>query len=80
MLAGAPAILGMWLGSLAYSPHWAAFALAIGAGAIFRLSWKFGSISAVRTTDGKRSVPISVFGGLVAGVPLMYATAVLVKV
>lgn len=34
LLAGAPAILGTWFGSLAYSPLWAALFLSIGAGAI----------------------------------------------
>ncbi len=36
LLAGAPAILGVWLGGLAVSPHVAAVALAVGAGAILQ--------------------------------------------
>ena len=42
LLAGAPAILGMWFGSLAYSPQWAALALAIGAGAILQVIVEVG--------------------------------------
>ena len=37
LLAGAPAIVGMWLGSLAISPQWSALALAVGAGAILQV-------------------------------------------
>ena len=81
LLAGAPAILGMWFGSLAYSPHWAALALAIGAGAILQVIVEVG-VYLWRLDDRWKtgSVPVSVIGGLVAGLSLMYATAVLVKV
>ena len=34
LLAGGPAVLGMWAGSLAYAPQWSALALAVGAGAM----------------------------------------------
>ncbi len=44
LLAGAPAIVGMWLGSLAVSPHWAALALAVGAGAILQVMVEVGPI------------------------------------
>ena len=81
LLAGAPAILGMWFGSLAYSPQWAALALAIGAGAILQVIVEV-AVYLWRLDDRWKtgSVPVSVFGGLVAGLSLMYATAVLVKV
>ncbi|TIO47448.1 MAG: metal transporter, partial [Mesorhizobium sp.] len=32
LLAGGPAVVGLWIGSLAYAPQWSALALAIGAG------------------------------------------------
>ncbi|QRM35337.1 metal transporter (plasmid) [Microvirga sp. VF16] len=81
LLAGAPAILGIWFGSLAYSPQWAALALAVGAGAILQVIVEVG-VYLLRLDDRWKtaSVPVSVIGGLVAGVALMYATAVLVKV
>ncbi|QRM31608.1 metal transporter [Microvirga sp. VF16] len=81
LLAGAPAILGMWLGSLAYSPLWAALALAIGAGAILQVIVEVGAYL-YRLDDRWKSgsVPVTAIGGLVAGLSLMYATAVLVKV
>ena len=37
LLAGGPAVLGMWAGSLAYAPQWSALALAVGAGAILQV-------------------------------------------
>jgi hypothetical protein len=81
LLAGAPAILGMWFGSLAYSPHWAALALAIGAGAILQVIVEVGVYLWRLDARWKTgSVPVSVIGGLMAGLSLMYATAVLVKV
>lgn len=81
LLAGAPAILGIWLGSLAYSPQWAALALAVGAGAILQVMVEVGAY--LRRLDERwktGAVPVGVIGGLVAGLSLMYATAVLVKV
>jgi zinc transporter, ZIP family len=81
LLAGAPAILGMWFGSLAYSPQWAALALAIGAGAILQVIVEVGVYLWRLDARWKTgSVPVSVIGGLMVGLSLMYATAVLVKV
>jgi zinc transporter ZupT len=81
LMAGAPAILGMWLGSLAYSPQWSALALAVGAGAILQVIVEV-SAYLVRSdhhwTAG--SVPVSVIGGVATGLAVMYVTAVLVKV
>ena len=81
LLAGAPAILGMWFGSLAYSPQWAALALAVGAGAILQVIVEVG-VFLLRSRDRwpTASIPISVVGGVVMGLALMYGTAILVKV
>ncbi len=81
LLAGAPAIPGMWLGSLAVSPHWAALALAIGAGAILQVMVEVGAYL-MRTGGGKPLVIASptVIGGIAAGITVMYATGMLVKV
>jgi zinc transporter ZupT len=81
LLAGAPAILGMWLGSLAVSPHWAALALAIGAGAILQVIVEVAAYL-VRTAGGKSWALASpgAVGGIALGITVMYATGVLVKV
>ncbi len=81
LLAGAPAIVGMWLGSLAVSPHWAALALAIGAGAILQVIVEVAAYL-VRTAGGKTwalATPASI-GGIALGITVMYATGMLVKV
>jgi ZIP family zinc transporter len=81
LLAGAPAIVGMWFGSLAYSPQWAALALAVGAGAILQVIVEVGAYLRRQDENWKTgAIPVSVIGGLVAGLSLMYATAVLVKI
>jgi ZIP family zinc transporter len=81
LLAGAPAILGLWFGSLAYSPQWAALALAVGAGAILQVMIEVGALLLQREhRPGAGILPASVLGGLVVGLALMYGTAVLVKV
>jgi hypothetical protein len=81
LLAGAPAILGIWLGSLSYSPHWSALALAIGAGAILQVIVEV-SAYLMRQADRRRAswLAPSTLGGLVVGIGVMYATAMLVKV
>ena len=80
LLAGAPAIVGIWLGSLSYSPHWSALALAIGAGAILQVIVEVGAYL-IRNTEGTdtRWLSPSTLGGLIAGVGIMYVTGMLVK-
>ena len=81
LLAGGPAVLGMWLGSLAYSPQWAALALAIGAGAILQVVIEVGAYLMRTNKKGMQTfLTPSVMGGLAVGVLFMYATAALVKV
>jgi zinc transporter ZupT len=81
LLAGGPAVVGMWVGSLAYAPHWSALALAIGVGAIAQVIVEVGLYLA-RSDSGGESTLLSrpVLGGLMLGAGLMYATAMLVKI
>lgn len=80
LLAGGPAILGTWVGALAFSPFLAAFFLSIGAGAILQVIWEVGKLL---TRDAQRAGQSAVswlnFGGLTAGIVIMYLTALLVK-
>jgi len=81
LLAGAPAIVGMWLGSLAVSPHWAALALAVGAGAILQVIVEVGAyMSRGRGGAAETLASPTAIGGIVLGITVMYATGVLVKV
>jgi zinc transporter ZupT len=80
LLAGGPAIVGIWLGSLTYAPHWSALALAIGAGAILQVIVEVGAYLIRKADRPAAWLTPSTIGGLVAGVGVMYATAMLVKV
>jgi zinc transporter ZupT len=76
LLAGAPTILGAWIGGLAYSPLWATIFLAVGAGAIAQVVVALYRVVA-RETQGPVWNPLTA-GGLVAGMLVMYATGLLV--
>lgn len=81
VVAGAPAILGMWLGSLAQAPQWSALALAVGAGAILQVIVEVAAYL-LRSNDGRTASLVSppAIAGLIAGVLFMYATAAVIKV
>lgn len=81
LLAGGPAVLGLWIGSLAYAPQWSALALAVGAGAILQVIIEVGAYLA--RSDGRGTSTFfswPVVAGLAFGVAFMYGTAMLVKI
>jgi zinc transporter ZupT len=81
LLAGGPAIIGIWLGSLTYAPHWAALALAIGAGAILQVIVEVSAYLRRRAGPNEAAwLSPSTLAGLTLGIAIMYVTAVLVKV
>ncbi|AZQ67096.1 metal transporter [Silicimonas algicola] len=81
LLAGGPAVLGMWSGSLAHAPQWSALALAIGAGAILQVIFEVGAYLMRQNSGRLKSVLApSVLGGFLAGLAFMYVTAALIKV
>lgn len=81
LIAGGPAVLGMWAGSLAYAPHWSALALAIGAGAILQVIIEVSAFLARSAEDPVKSLmkPMTL-AGAAAGLALMYGTAMLIKI
>lgn len=81
LIAGGPAVLGMWIGSLAYAPHWSALALAIGAGAILQVIIEV-TLFMLRNDESRVETLFSkaVMGGLALGITVMYVTAMLVKI
>lgn len=81
LLAGGPAVVGMWLGSLAVEPQWTALALAIGAGAILQVIVEVVSYL-IRSNKDARSIWLSgpAVGGLLSGLAFMYLTAALIKI
>ncbi|MFB6277531.1 MAG: ZIP family metal transporter [Halothece sp.] len=80
MLAGLPAIPGIWLGAFAFSPHWAALCLGIGAGAILQVMVELGIHLWQTTSSFNRSQfsPLNL-AGFTLGIIVMYGTAILVK-
>jgi ZIP family zinc transporter len=80
LLAGGPAVIGIWVGSLAYAPQWSALALAIGAGAILQVIIEVGAYLIRQSGSGSGALfAPATMAGLAAGVGFMYATAMLVN-
>jgi zinc transporter, ZIP family len=77
LLAGAPAVLGAWIGASAFHPSLAALMFGIGAGAIAQVIVQIAP--AVRDEAGRILHPLAA-GGLLAGIVVMYATGLLVSV
>ncbi len=83
LLAGGPAVFGIWLGSLAVAPHWTAIALAIGAGAIAQVIVEVTALLARShnaRADYMQILNPAAFGGIATGLAFMYVTAMLVKI
>jgi zinc transporter, ZIP family len=77
LLAGAPAVLGAWIGASAFDPSLAALMFGIGAGAIAQVIVQI--LPAVRDGTGRLLHPLAA-GGLLAGLAVMYLTGLLVSV
>lgn len=78
LLAGAPTILGAWIGGFSYSPVQTTLFFAIGAGAIAQVVWELWKLFA-RRTEGGLAVPLNA-AGVLAGLAVMYLTGLLVTV
>jgi zinc transporter ZupT len=76
-IAGLPAVFGVLLGAQAFSPFWAALCFGIGAGAIAQVVIEVVALISRRSGSAALLKPASV-GGFVAGLAIMYATALLV--
>lgn len=80
-LAGLPAVLGIWIGSFAFSAHWAALALGIGAGAILQVIIEVGAFLMRKArARGRSGLSGTSLAGVALGVVVMYATAFLIPV
>lgn len=77
LIAGAPAILGAWIGAAAFNPSLAALLFGVGVGAIARVIVQLAP--AMRDPDGRYLYPSSV-AGILAGIAALYLTGLLVSV
>jgi zinc transporter ZupT len=80
LLAGAPAILGAWIGGFAFSPLLAALFLGVGTGAIWQVIVEvWGLMRRDAERDGQPAITWLNLLAFVAGILVMYLTAFLVK-
>ncbi|HEY6731612.1 MAG TPA: ZIP family metal transporter [Solirubrobacterales bacterium] len=75
LIAGAPAILGAWIGAAAFDPSLAALLFGVGVGAIARVIVQIAPV--MRDEEGRLLYPVSV-AGILAGIAVMYLTGLLV--
>lgn len=77
LLAGLPAVAGVWAGSQAVTPFLTALALGVGAGAILQVIVEV--LQYVQRQHGAGAITrVAGAGGVIAGLGVMYATALLV--
>jgi zinc transporter, ZIP family len=76
LLAGAPAVLGAWIGASAFNPSLAAFMFGVGAGAIAQVVVQIAP--GIRDSAGRLLHPLAVAGAL-TGLTVMYLTGLMVS-
>jgi len=77
LAAGAPAVLGAWIGAAAFTPGAAAFLFGFGAGAIVQVIVQLAP--SLRDEHGRALHPAAV-SGILGGMGIMFATGLLVSV
>jgi len=77
LIAGAPAVLGAWIGASAFHPSVAAVMFGVGAGAIAQVIVQIAP--AIRADDGRLLNPLAT-SGLLVGLLVMYLTGLMVSV
>ena len=77
LIAGAPAVLGAWIGASAFQPGLAALMFGIGAGAIAQVVVQIAP--QIRDGAGRLLHPLAV-AGLLTGLAVMYVTGLLVSI
>ncbi len=77
LVAGAPAVLGAWIGAAAFNPSAAAFLFGFGAGAIVQVIVQLAPT--LRDDEGRTLHPVAV-SGLLAGLGVMFLTGLLISV
>ena len=75
LIAGAPAILGAWIGAAAFNPSMAALLFGVGVGAIAQVIVQLSPV--MRDSQGRLFHPGAV-AGLLTGIGVMYLTSLLI--
>lgn len=78
LIGGAPAIIGAWIGGLVHSPPLSILFLSIGAGAVFQVAYEIGR-KLVWGDAALRKRPLFAFGGVLAGMMVLYITGLAIK-
>jgi ZIP family zinc transporter len=78
LIGGGPAIVGAWVGGLVYSQPLSVLFLAIGAGAVFQVAYQIGK-QLVWNDDKTRQMSLVTFGGVLAGMLVLYITGLAIK-
>jgi hypothetical protein len=78
LIGGGPAIAGAWIGGLIYSQALSVLFLAIGAGAVFQVAYAIAR-QMIWKGAAARQMPFTAFGGILAGMLVLYVTGVAIK-
>ena len=78
LVGGAPAIVGAWVGGLVSSEPLSVLFLAVGAGAVFQVAYEIGR-EMVWKEAATRERPLAAFGGVLAGMLVLYVTGGVIK-
>ncbi|HSH82817.1 MAG TPA: hypothetical protein VLA19_30155 [Herpetosiphonaceae bacterium] len=78
LIAGAPAIIGAWVGGLISSPVLSVLFLAIGAGAVYQVAYAIGR-QMIWKDAAKQPMPMTAFAGITAGMLILYVTGLVIK-
>lgn len=77
LVAGAPAVAGVWIGGLTFSQPLAVLFLAVGAGAVFEVVYEIAKL--IQHDAVERPFPLTIFSGVSLGMLLLYGTGMLIK-
>lgn len=75
LIAGLPAIVGVWIGGFSYSMPFSVLCLSVGAGAVFEVAWEIGKM--VKKDMSEK--PVMVFMGVMTGMLALYLTGFIIK-
>jgi zinc transporter ZupT len=76
VIAGGPAIVGTWIGGFSFTPFLAVIFFAVGAGAILQVVVEVARL--LSSGEGRPLMSWLNLSGVVTGIAVMYATALLV--